>query len=125
VRDEFEDDKRGDKGSNLGGGGGGGNRHSYAKPNGGASLRDALGPAGRTRAGGRDATPTLGLHWANCVNSRIFLSRDRSAGVGGGGEAKRAGGIFVAPSHRGRARGAVRDALRGHRRGRPGNDDGN
>ena len=84
VRDEFEDDKRGDKGSNLGGGGGGGNRHSYAKPNGGASLRDALGPAGRTRAGGRDATPTLGLHWANCVNSRIFLSRDRSAGVGGG-----------------------------------------
>lgn len=35
-----------------------------------------VGNLGRLFSSGRQVSPALGLSWANCVNSRIFLSRE-------------------------------------------------
>ena len=53
-----------------------------------------LGPAGEASSSGRPVTPALGLFWANCVNTRLFLRRSGgSAGGFGGGEGEGGGGV--------------------------------
>ena len=53
-----------------------------------------LGPAGEASSSGRPVTPALGLFWANCVNTRLFLRRSGgSAGGFGGGEGVGGGGV--------------------------------
>ena len=56
--------------------------------------RGLFGPAGSTTTSGREVAPALGLFWANCVNTRLFLRRSGgSAGGFGGGEGVGGGGI--------------------------------
>jgi DNA-repair protein XRCC3 len=44
--------------------------------------RRLFGPSGDLRSSGRPVQPALGLFWANCVNTRVFLSR--TGGSAGG-----------------------------------------
>ncbi len=56
--------------------------------------RGLFGPAGSTTTSGREVAPALGLFWANCVNTRLFLRRSGgSAGGFGGGEGEGGGGV--------------------------------
>lgn len=59
----------------------------------GPRQRRLFGAAGDVRSSGRAVAPSLGLFWANCVNTRVFLSRTGgSAGGFGGGEGVGGGG---------------------------------
>jgi len=56
--------------------------------------QNVFGPAGVVSSSGRDVAPALGLFWANCVNTRLFLRRSGgSAGGFGGGEGVGGGGV--------------------------------
>ena len=44
--------------------------------------RRLFGPSGDLRSSGRSVAPSLGLFWANCVNTRLFLSRTGAARAG-------------------------------------------
>ena len=60
----------------------------------GRGSGDSSGAAGDVRSSGRAVAPSLGLFWANCVNTRVFLSRTGgSAGGFGGGEGVGGGGV--------------------------------
>ena len=60
----------------------------------GPRQRRLFGAAGDVRSSGRAVAPSLGLFWANCVNTRVFLSRTGgSAGGFGGGEGVGGGGV--------------------------------
>ena len=57
--------------------------------------KNVFGPAGDVSSSGRDVKPALGLFWANCVNTRLFLRRSGgSAGGFGGGEGVGGGGVI-------------------------------
>ena len=64
----------------MGGGGrrrrGGGGDFSRAA----SRQRRLFGPSGDVETSGRRVAPSLGLLWANCVNTRLFLSRSRGGG---------------------------------------------
>ena len=63
--------------------------HDFSGPR----QRRLFGAAGDVRSSGRAVAPSLGLFWANCVNTRVFLSRTGgSAGGFGGGEGVGGGG---------------------------------
>lgn len=74
-------------------GGGGGDTACFN-----VRQRRLFGPAGDLRSSGRAVVPSLGLFWANCVNTRVFLSRSGGSaggydgGGGGGGALTGAGG---------------------------------
>ena len=58
-----------------------------------SNQKNVFGPAGALTSSGRAVAPALGLFWANCVNTRLFLRRSGgSAGGFGGGEGPRGGG---------------------------------
>ena len=51
------------------------------------ALRAAQATGGRAlRTSGRRVMPALGLHWAHCVRTRLFLSRATPAGALQAGE---------------------------------------
>lgn len=59
-----------------------------------SKKKNVFGPAGALSSSGRDVAPALGLFWANCVNTRLFLRRSGgSAGGFGGGEGVGGGGV--------------------------------
>ena len=53
--------------------------------------RRLFGPSGEMSSSGRRVAPSLGLFWANCVNTRMFLSRTCGAAGGGFGGGKEKG----------------------------------
>tara|TARA_B110000003_G_scaffold78927_1_gene80441 strand:- start:9 stop:1175 length:1167 start_codon:yes stop_codon:yes gene_type:complete len=53
--------------------------------------RRLFGPSGDLRSSGRSVAPSLGLFWANCVNTRLFLSRTGGSAGGYDNAARGAG----------------------------------
>jgi DNA-repair protein XRCC3 len=67
-------------------------RRNDANPK--VNHRNVFGPPGVLTTSGRNVTPALGLFWANCVNSRIFLKRTGGSASGfGGNEGVGGGGV--------------------------------
>lgn len=71
-----------------GGEGGAGGSHFFN-----LKQRRLFGPSGDLRSSGRAIVPNLGLFWANCVNTRVFLSR--TGGSAGGYDNSAGGGELI------------------------------
>ena len=97
-----------------------------------SKKKNVFGPAGALSSSGRDVAPALGLFWANCVNTRLFLRRSGGSaggfgggegvgggGVVGGGHARGVRGVLVAPAAlQGRGGRRRADAVRRAKGGR-------